>query len=95
MTFHEGVTNCFDCGFHDCKCLALAEEKRRSIAHRKTSSWLLGNHVCGECGHPVVVTQAYKLDYLFYCASKFCKNHHPGVETGDQDPFPDFIQVDQ
>jgi len=57
-------------------------------------SWLTG--VCVQCGYNVVVTQPTEdcADYWWYCSNKLCRNHNPGLQTGDMEK-PDWVEMEE
>ena len=56
-----------------------------------TSSWIDMKVKCKECGSMIVVCQSEDKDYHYYCSQKQCKNHI-GVETYDDEDYPDFVE---
>lgn len=55
------------------------------------NSWVDLKVFCKECDSMIVVCQSKDKDYHYYCSQKLCKNHD-GVETYDDEGYPDFVK---
>lgn len=56
------------------------------------NSWFLEGFVCELCEYEIVVTQAIKKDYRYYCSNLDCINHNYRLEYADQDDLPKFCR---
>ena len=56
-----------------------------------TDTWIDMKVKCKLCGSMIVVCQSKDKDYHYYCSQKQCKNHQ-GIETYDDENYPDFLE---